>query len=160
MRHLVEHAKLARDCQVPVSVVVENGAVVRLAPGEPSIIDRVPAGRLGVDGNRLVPLDGAMLRDRQRLTHGGAATATLVLDRAGKFLAEPVVSAPGILDPEGDDAVGAAMRAALRSAVDQMPPGARRDDGAVREVARSALRRVFKSDLGRRPLTDIHLVRV
>ncbi|MBV8167754.1 MAG: ribonuclease J [Alphaproteobacteria bacterium] len=160
MRHLVEHAKLARDCQVPVSVVVENGAVVRLAPGEPAIIDKVPVGRLGLDGSRLVPLDGTVMRDRQRLVHGGAATATLVLDRAGKLLAEPVVSAPGILDPEGDDAVGAAMREALRSAVDQMPPGARRDDGAVREVARSALRRVFKADLGRRPLTDIHLVRV
>jgi ribonuclease J len=90
----------------------------------------------------------------------GAATATLVLDRAGKLLAEPVISAPGLLDPDGDEAVGATMREALRVAVDQMPPGAKRDDGAVREVARSAMRRVFKADLGRRPMTDIHLVRV
>jgi ribonuclease J len=160
MRHLVEHAQLARDCQVPASLVVENGAVVRLAPGEPAIIDRVPAGRLGLDGNRLVPLGGTLVRERQRLMHNGSAVATLVLDREGRFVAEPVITLHGLLDPDGDTAIDAAMRGALREAVGQMPPGSRRDDGAVREVARIALRRILKSDLGRRPVTDIHLVRV
>ncbi|MBI3515236.1 MAG: ribonuclease J, partial [Proteobacteria bacterium] len=160
MRHLVEHAKLARDCQVPASLVVENGTVVRLAPGEPGVIDKVPAGRLGLDGNRLVPLGGTAVRDRQRLVDNGAAVATLVLDRAGRIVAEPVVTVHGLIDPDGDDAIGAALRGALRNAVDQMPPGSKRDDGAVREVVRSALRRTLKSDLGRRPITDIHLVRI
>ncbi len=162
MRHLVEHAQLARACQVPASLVVENGAVVRLAPGEPAIIDRVPAGRLGLDGNRLVPLGGTLVRERQRLMYNGAAVATVVLDRDVRLVAEPVITLHGLLDPEGegDGAVDAAMRGAVREAVAQMPPGLRCDDGAVREVARVALRRVLKSDLGRRPVTDIHVVRV
>ncbi len=160
LRHLVEHAQLARDCQVPVSLVVENGSVVRLGPGAPMIIDQVHSGRLGLDGNRLVPMDGTVVRDRQRMVDNGAAVATLVLDRDGRLVAEPVVTVHGLLDPEGDGALDASLRSALRDAVGQMPPGSRRDDGAVREVARSVLRRVLKRELGRRPVTEIHLVRV
>ena len=162
LRHLVEHAELARDCQVPATLVVENGSVVRLAPGEPAVIDQVPAGRLGLDGNRLVPLGGTIVRERRRLVTNGAAVATVVLDRKGQLVADPLVTLHGLLDPEAEDggAIGAIMCDALRDAIQLMPPGARRDDGAVREVALSALRRVFKSDLGRRPMTDIHLVRV
>jgi ribonuclease J len=159
-RHLVEHAKLARDCQVPHSVVVENGSVVRLGPGTAAIIDKVESGRLGLDGNRLVPMGGTVVRDRQRMVDNGAAVATLVLDRDGRLVAEPVVTIHGLLDPDGDGALDAGVRGALREAIGQMPPGSRRDDGAVREVARSALRRVVKRDLGRRPVTEIHVVRI
>jgi ribonuclease J len=160
LRHLVEHAKLALDCQVPASLVVENGSVVRLGPGEPAVIDRVPSGRLGLDGNRLVPLGSTIVRERQRMVNDGAAIATLVLDRDGRLVAEPVVTVHGLLDPDSDDPIAAILRDALRDALGKMPPGSRRDDGAVREVARSALRRTIKSELGRRPVTDIHVVRV
>ena len=34
-RHLVEHAALARECQVAEALITENGAVARLAPGPP-----------------------------------------------------------------------------------------------------------------------------
>ncbi len=48
-RHLLEHAALAKDLQVPHAVAPRNGEMVRLAPGAPGIIDEVPAGRLYVD---------------------------------------------------------------------------------------------------------------
>ena len=41
-------------------------AVLRLAPGEPMVLDKVPTGRLAVDGNRLVPLGGSELKQRLR----------------------------------------------------------------------------------------------
>ena len=45
-RHLLGHAELARRCQVPQAIVVENGDMVRLDRGGGEIIDEVPAGRL------------------------------------------------------------------------------------------------------------------
>ena len=38
-RHMIAHAKLARDCQVPQPIVTQNGSMVRLAPGRAEIID-------------------------------------------------------------------------------------------------------------------------
>ncbi|MBM3573614.1 MAG: ribonuclease J, partial [Alphaproteobacteria bacterium] len=40
-RHLAEHCRLAESCQVPQSVIVGNGAVVRLAPGRAGVIGEV-----------------------------------------------------------------------------------------------------------------------
>ena len=50
-RHLIEHARLARACQVPHAIVAENGTVVRLAPGEAAAVDTVPVGPPG-DGRQ------------------------------------------------------------------------------------------------------------
>ena len=61
-RHMVEHAALARGCQVPETVVAPNGTLVRLAPGPAEIIDQVHAGRLARDGDSVVPLDGEALQ--------------------------------------------------------------------------------------------------
>ena len=46
-RHLAAHAKLARECGVEETVLVENGALVRVAPGKAEIIDELPVGRIG-----------------------------------------------------------------------------------------------------------------
>ena len=53
-RHMEAHAELAIQCGVPQSLVPFNGAVVRLAPGPAEIVGKVHAGRLRLDGDRLV----------------------------------------------------------------------------------------------------------
>lgn len=45
-RHMEAHAALALECGAQQAIVPFNGAVVRLAPGPASIVDRVPAGRV------------------------------------------------------------------------------------------------------------------
>src|SRR5450759_2912776 len=51
--HLFEHAKLARAAGVPKVLICHNGDLVRLGPGEPSIIEQLPSGRLYKDGSIL-----------------------------------------------------------------------------------------------------------
>ncbi len=46
LRHLTEHARFARELQVPRAIVATNGQMLRLAPGEPEIVDETPSGRL------------------------------------------------------------------------------------------------------------------
>ena len=41
VRHMIEHAALARRTQVPEQIVAPNGTLVRLAPGPAAIIDHV-----------------------------------------------------------------------------------------------------------------------
>ena len=60
VRHMIEHAALARDCQVPETVLAPNGTLVRLAPG--------PA-----DGDRPCPCRPAGAR-RRRPDRRSAAT--------------------------------------------------------------------------------------
>mgnify|MGYP001237771775 CR=1 FL=1 len=158
-RHLAAHAKLAQACQVAQAVIPENGAVIRLAPGPAEIVAEVPAGRLGLDGTNLVGLDAGRLKARHRMVFNGAAVATLVLDRQGRLAADPQVTVQGVYEAEDQDA-GRSVLAAVRDAVDGLPPALRRDDGTVREAARLAIRRALHASHGKKPVTDVHLVRI
>jgi ribonuclease J len=159
-RHLVAQAEIAETCQVPQVLVGENGAVMRLAPGQAEIVDQVWTGRLVLDGSRLLPSDSEMLRARSRLRYAGAALVTLVLDQKGRALDEPRVTLEGVLDPIAEAEIVDDARAAVSDSLARQPARVRRDDEALAEAIRIALRRhVFKA-VGKKPVTRVHLVRL
>jgi len=161
LRHLRAHVALAESCQVRQALLAENGAIVRLAPGPAEIVGEAPAGRLGLDGSRLAPLEGAALRARQRMAFGGLAVAALALATTGELLADPQVSLHGLPETAEDGtAVAAEATAAVRSALAAMTVGKRTDDAAVKETARLALRRTIQSLCGKKPQITVHLVRL
>ncbi len=159
-RHLLEHARVAKACQVPHTQVSENGAMVRLAPGDAEIVANVPSGRLALDGNRLVSWDSLILRHRHRMTSTGVAVVTVVLDKRGRLLGDPQLSAPGLLDAEIEADEYEAVVDAVRGAVAQIDGPAAKEDTAIKEAVRLAVRRHLRASHGKKPLTDVHLVRV
>jgi ribonuclease J len=160
MRHLVEHAKLARECQVPQALVVENGAMVRLAPAPAGIIEQVQAGRLALEGTMLLPLDSGPVQSRRRLMRNGAAVVALVADKDGRLRADPAVTFQGVVDGALEADMLAAAIAAARTAAEELGPRERRDDTLMREAVRIAVRRLLHDRLGKRPQTDVQLIRI
>jgi ribonuclease J len=161
LRHLRAHVALAESCQVRRAVLAENGSLLRLAPGDPEVIGHVPTGRLGLDGTQLTAMGGAALKSRQRMAYNGAAVATIVLDGTGRLVGEPVLTVHGVAAEGEDEGVAKAEAvAAARQALAGLPPAKRGDDQAVREVVRIAIRRSLNARHGKKPLTDVHLVRL
>jgi ribonuclease J len=158
MRHMVEHAALARDCQVPETVLAPNGTLVRLAPGPATVIDHVHAGRLARDGDTLIELGGETLRERRKLLWNGAGAVTLVIDQHGRAKADPVVSLRGIEDADGE--LNEAIVAGLKEMLADLSAGERRDNGRIEDAAHQAVRRIVRAHLGKKPLTDVHIVRI
>src|SRR5690606_32566530 len=99
-RHLIEHVALARSLQVPEAVTVENGALIRLAPGTPGRVARIASGYLVADGTEILPADGEVIRARKRMLYEGAAFATVVVDQYGELKVDPRVALPGLVDPD------------------------------------------------------------
>ncbi len=159
-RHLIAHAQLAGECQVPQPLVIENGDMVRLGSGGAAIVDEVPVGRLASDGKTLLPVDGAALKDRRRAGFNGTVVATLVLDRHGRLAAPPATVVIGLVESEAAQAIAPALRTAIERALDELPDRARADDAVVTEAARRALRRILNERLGKRPLVEIQVVRI
>lgn len=157
-RHLVAQARLAEQCQVPQALVTRNGEVVKLGPGPAAVVGEVPVGRLVVDGKLLVPAAAEALRNRHRMTFNGAALATVVIDGEGRLRAPPQVSVQGLA--EGDEGVAGDLQQQVELAVSQLSARERRDDQAVREAARLAVRRSLKAWHGKKPVTEVHVVRI
>lgn len=160
-RHLVEHLKFAGDCGIPATIMAENGSLLRLYPGPAEIIDEVVSGRLAIDGKRLIPVDGDVLRARRRMGFGGVAVATIVLDRKGKLHEDPQLSVPGLIDGlDRDPDIKEFAITAIADAIEDLSSKARDDDEEVASAAIRAIRRVFRDETGRRPLAEIHVVRL
>jgi len=155
-RHLAEHAELARECGAGQVVLIENGAVVRLGPGEARVIDEAPVGRLAIEGSRLVPLGGQIVRSRVKAMYAGSAMVTVVLDSAGKLVGDPQISQIGVLE-EGEETPLSEVRAEISRAVAKLREN---DDEAASEAVRLATRRTFRKTVGKKPLTQVHVVRI
>jgi ribonuclease J len=158
VRHMIEHAALARECQVPETVLAPNGTLVRLAPGPATVIDHVHAGRLARDGDTLIDLGGETLRERRKLMWNGSAAATLVIDKQGRAVSVPVVSLRGIEDVDGE--LAEAVIDGLKEMLADLGAGERRDNGRIEEAASRTVRRIVRAHLGKKPLTDVHIVRI
>lgn len=156
-RHLSAHAALAQELGV-TPILVEDGDILSLAPGRPEVVDSAPVGRLVVDGNRLVPLQGSVMGARRRMLFNGVVIASLAVDEAGRLRGAPRLSAPGLFDPE-DPETDRILRDFADSIAD-LPSNLRRDDESLIEAAKSALRKALGRRLQKRPLVDVHLLRV
>ncbi|MGB0577257.1 MAG: ribonuclease J [Alphaproteobacteria bacterium] len=160
-RHLIEHSKFAAENGVPKTAMAENGEMLRLAPGEPKILAQVQSGRYAVDGRRLVPIEGDVVRARRRMTFSGVAVATVVLGEDGELVKTPQLSAPGIVDGIGEDVVMQEEAiSAIVEAVGSMSRRQRFDDNKLESTVSQAARRVFRAETGKRPIVQVHVVRV
>lgn len=159
-RHLAAHAALARE-EGTTPILLDDGDILRLAPGEPEVVDVAPVGRLVLDGARLVPLDGAVMGARRRMLHGGIVIASLAVDAKGRVRGTPVVSAPGVFEPESRETSRLAEE--LADDLAELGPMVG-DEDSLAEAARAALRRRLgrgvASSAKVRPQVEVHLVRL
>jgi ribonuclease J len=156
-RHLSAHAELAREAGA-TPFMMEDGDILTLSPGRPAITDSAPVGRLVLDGTRLVPLKGEVMSARRRMLFNGIVVASIAVDQAGNLRGRPRISAPGLLDAEDPDTERVAGEFADQ--LQDLPANLRRDDAALQDAARAALRRTLGRKLGKRPMVDVHLIRV
>jgi ribonuclease J len=71
-RHMKEHVNFAKEMQVPQTLLIENGDIIRLSPGDmPKIIDKAPSGRMYLDGSIGVSADSQSIKERKNLSING-----------------------------------------------------------------------------------------
>jgi ribonuclease J len=158
--HLSEHAALARKCGVN-ALICRNGDLVQLAPGAPTIIDEVPAGRLYKDGSLLITAEGRTLADRNRLSFGGFVSVALALTEKGQLAADPDIELVGIPEKTATrEAMADIAYAAIEEAFESMPKPRRRDPDAVAEAVRRAVRAAIAGQWRKKPMCHVHVLEV
>jgi ribonuclease J len=160
MWHLTTHIDLAAASGIPATALVINGQMLRLAPGPAKILAEVPAGRLHVDGRLIVPSVEGPARQRRKLSFVGLATVSLVMDARGDLLSRPGVVIDGIplFDEEGTP-VAEILADTADSVLSSIPRPRRRDDEAVREAVRIAIRRTAEEIWGKKPICHVMIHR-
>jgi ribonuclease J len=159
-RHLYAHQRLAEQMGVPHAMLIENGDVLRLAPGEPKIVDEVAVGRMVAETDGLVGVGDDMFRTRRRLMAHGTILVGLVLDDQGSVLATPQLTPLGAFELERFGELRARTCEALTDAVEDLSDAAVKDDERVREAVRGAVRQALDLPRQRRPIVEVQITRL
>ncbi len=153
MRHLQEHARFGRAQGIPAALVQTDGDIVRLLPGPAAKIGHAPVGRLVLDGDVILPADGATMNERRRIALHGQVSVAVAL-RDGRLFGRPEVRVQGL--PVEEDR--ADFIAEARDVATQAAGGGRKSAEKLREELRLAVRRTATRWTGKKPVVDVLLI--
>jgi ribonuclease J len=160
-RHLEEHADFALSLGVRAAIAPRNGDLIRLAPGEPEVIDEAPSGRLLLDGNLLMPEGAAPMRERRKLSFAGLVAIAVAIDEHGSLPAPPAVTLVGApKEAPGVEDIAALMAERAERAVMGLAKTKRLDDEAIDLAVTRAVRTGMTEIWGKRPGVAVMIQRV
>jgi ribonuclease J len=151
LRHLHQHADLARDLGIPAERVatVENGHSIEFDNGIMRLGERVPGGYVFVDGAGVGDIGPSVVREREALARDGIVLVNLELDRiTGEITDDPDIITRGFIIIRDADELMAGMRKLIYEIV-------RRANGELKDDLRSTLMSYIYNETKRRPMIFI-----
>jgi len=160
-RHMLEHINFAKEMQVPYPVKVENGDIVQLFPGEkPRVIDKAPSGKIYVDGNISVGEESQSIKDRRNLSYNGFLEITVIINNTGSIIKKPIISFKGI--PSYDENMNFIfdLEDKIHDICKTFSLKNSKQEQNLIEALRTNCRKTVKEKTGKRPYTNVNLVRI
>ncbi len=159
-RHMIEHIEFAKEMQVKYPVQVENGDIVKLYPGEkPEVYDKAPSGRVYLDGNVPVEEDSRSIKERRNISSNGFLEATIMITPKGNIHNKPLVTFRGLPVYENDDFIYGLEEEIERTVKTFSLNNAKQQDNLI-DALKITCRKFSKEKTGKKPLTNINLVRI
>ena len=155
LRHLHQHAALARELGIPAErvAIIENGHAIEFIHGSMNFGERVPGGYVFVDGTGVGDIGPSVVREREALARDGILLVNLAIDRnTAQLRDEPEFITRGFIVIRDADELIAGMSKLIRETV-------RRGNGDLKEDLRNALMSYIYNETKRRPMIFINTSR-
>lgn len=153
-------AKLASHCNIGCIIVPNNGSVIRLAPGNPEIINHVETALLAVDKTRIIPVSHQSITARRKLQYSGTVHASIVLDQSFNVLGEIKISTVGLSYQGSQDYLIEELKDEANEIVSTLKKNTINmydDEEEIAETLRISLKRYVAKTLGLQPKTTVHV---
>ena len=159
-RHMVEHIKFAKEMQVPYPVEVENGDIVKLFPGDkPEVYDKAPSGRLYVDGNIAVEEDSRSIKERRNISANGILDVTILVTPKGNIHNKPILNYSG-LPINNDEDYKYELENIIEKTARTFSLNNQNQKDNIIDAIKISCRKITKEITGKKPLTNIKLIRI
>ena len=153
-RHLVLHARLAREMGIPSEQVLlaENGQIIHSDEDGGQFLERVSTGRVLVDGKGIGDVGRSILKERRALSEDGFVAVTLALDEeTGIVVYGPEIISKGfVFETETGHLLDDAICVVLEI-VEDVGPAVPDRAHKIRARVQADLRRYFTFTIKRHP---------
>jgi ribonuclease J len=160
-RHMIEHINFAKEMQVPYPVQVENGDIVQLYPGEnPKVVDKAPVGRMYVDGNISVGEESQSIQDRKNISFNGYVEITIIVNNSGSMVKAPIISFKGIPSNGESNNLVFDLQDKIKNLCKSYSLNNSKQSSNLIEAIKTNCKKAVKEKTGKRPYTNVNLVRI
>ncbi|MDA9717629.1 ribonuclease J [Candidatus Pelagibacter sp.] len=159
-RHMIEHIKFAKEMQIPYTVKVENGDIVKLAPGDyPEVFDKAPSGRLYVDGSVAVEEDSRSIKERRNISANGILDVTILITPKGNIHNKPILNYSG-LPIDNDEDYQYELENIIEKTARTFSLNNQNQKDSIIDAIKISCRKITKQITGKKPITSIKLIRI
>ena len=159
-RHMAEHINFAKEMQVPYPLQVENGDVVKIPKnGKPEIVDKAPTGRMYLDGSVSIGEDSKVIKERKNLSFNGLLEITIIVNEKGN-IKKPFISLTGLpVSEESKMDFQMDLEHEIYKICKTFSVVNPKQEKNLEEKIKSNCRKIIKNRIGKRPFTNINLIR-
>ena len=159
-RHMSEHVSFAKEMQVPKTLLIENGDIIKILPGnKPEIIDKAPSGKVYLDGNLGVDSDSQSIKERRNISINGYLEITLIVSNNGK-VKKPIISFKGIPESGENKNFIFDMEDEIFNICRTFSLESKNQEKNLIETIKQNCRRIVKDKTGKKPFTNINIARI
>ena len=159
-RHMAEHINFAKEMGVKFPVKVSNGEIIRLAPGEPQVVDKVTWGRVYLDGKVLIDNDSHVLKERRNMAANGYMEIKVLISKNGQIKNNPIITLKGIpLIQEDESEIEYDLEDVVMDTCKNFNLNNSKQEKNLIDTLKGNCRKLINDKSGKKPLVNINLVR-
>ncbi len=158
-RHMLEHINFAKEMNVKYPLKVENGDIVRLFPGSPEVYDKAPYGKVFLDGHIPVEEDSQFIKERKNLSSNGFLSVTIIITSKGKIYNNVFINFLGLPIYEVEQFKNE-LQELIESTTRTFSLNNKKQEENYKEAIKIICRKFSKEKTGKKPITNISLVRI
>jgi len=159
-RHMKEHINFAKEMQIPFSLKVENGNIIKITKNQkPEIIDQAPTGKIYLDGSVAVSLDSSSIKKRKNISINGLLEITLIISNNGK-IKKPVISFHGIPEEELNETFKFDLEDEITKTCKSFAVNNIKQEKNLIDSIKQNCRKIVRDKTGKKPFTNINIARI
>ena len=159
-RHMKEQINFAKEMKIPCPVQVENGDIVKIYPGnKPHVYDKAPSGRLCVDGDISIEEDSVFIKERKNLANNGFIDLTLIVSNKGALGSKPLLNVKGLPIFEKEEFFDGLEEEILKLTKTFSLKNSKQYENLI-EGLKKTCRKYAKEKTGKKPITNINVIRI
>ena len=159
-RHMLEHIDFAKKMKIPYPIKVENGDIVRFSKDTtPEVFDKAPYGKIYLDGNIGVEEEAKSIKERKNLSANGFLNVVIIINSSQNTHEPAIINQKGL--PIKDlEQFNFTMQDQINKSLKTFSLNNIKQEENIVETLKILCRRHTKEITGKKPLTNINLVRI
>ena len=159
-RHLLEHITFAKEMKIKYPIKVENGDIVRIYPGSsPEVYDKAPYGKIYLDGKIGVEEDAKSIKERKNLSTSGYLNIVLAINSKGNLHDKPIIQFKGLPINDKNGFIFA-LQEDIEKCLKTFSLNNKKQEENLLETIKLISRKICKEKTGKKPITNINLIRL